>query len=78
MSDVYTRQVRNHLVDFGIEGEFATGKIKRFSAGQKCRVVLAGKLTVIKLAYRMKILIGTIVFTAWNAAFFSFLLIYQD
>lgn len=37
-------QVRAHLVDFGIDAELATSKIKGFSGGQKSRSVRSNVL----------------------------------
>jgi elongation factor 3 len=37
-------EVRAHLVDFGIDADLATSKIKGFSGGQKSRVVLAAAM----------------------------------
>jgi elongation factor 3 len=40
-------EVYAHLADFGVNMELADGKIKRMSGGQKSRLVLAARPSVI-------------------------------
>eukprot|EP01051_Picozoa_sp_SAG22_P015688 SAG22_NODE_2087_length_3031_cov_1.440655_3_plen_211_part_00 len=37
-------EVRIHLKDFGIDGDLVESKIKRFSGGQRCRLLLAAAM----------------------------------
>jgi ATPase subunit of ABC transporter with duplicated ATPase domains len=37
-------EVKQHLKDFGLTGEFVRGKVERLSAGQKSRLVLAAAM----------------------------------
>jgi ATPase subunit of ABC transporter with duplicated ATPase domains len=37
-------EIKAHLLEFGIDEELATGKVKRMSGGQKSRLVLAAAM----------------------------------